>query len=222
MLKDLRAELDEVKDLTKATSKTTNKILESLKLDWLQRIGQDVRAFMRKVFYTNIAIYKAVLDIRSLLPSHLERSLYQEPFIFEDGIGRLAPVHLQFITSWEAFDSVIELRFQGLQGYRMVQQRRYVMQDGATHREIDRSRPWEASFLPGQKVVMSMLFNDAESNTVSCPRCQTSSEGSLNSDIQWFVILTPGILVSNNFVVLAVPCGTGASPNITTLRLVTR
>lgn len=177
----------EVAKHTESTSATATRILEALKLDWLRNLGQDLKGFMRKIFIINVAIYQAVLDIRGRLPSHLDRCLDQEPFILEDGIGRIAPVHMQFISSWEAFDSVLELRFRGMQGYNLVQDKRYVMQEQATRREVDRTRAWECSFLPGQKVVMSMLLDDDTGYKATCPRCQTPTEKSLDSDIQWLV-----------------------------------
>ena len=140
---------------------------------------------MRKIFEMNIATYNAVVDIRGRLPGHLERGLYQEPFILEDGIGRIAPVHIQFICSWEAFDAVLELRFRNVQGYTMVQNKEYVIQESSTRREISRSFPWEASFLPGQKVVMSMVFKDDSVSATSCPRCHISSGEPQSSDTQW-------------------------------------
>lgn len=91
---------------------------------------------MRKIYIMSIATYRAVIDIQGRLPGHLERSLYQEPFILEDGIGRIAPVHMQFISSWEAFDSVLELRFRRMQGYKMVQNKEYAIQDHATGRRL--------------------------------------------------------------------------------------
>ena len=185
-MKDVRNQLCDVRKHTEAVNETTIKILQTLKVDWLRNIGKEIRCFVRKIFFTNVAIYKAILDIRGSLPIQLERCLYQEPFILEDGMGRIAPVHMQFISSWKAFDSVLELRFQGMQGYGMVQEKKYVMQESAAKREIERSRPWEASFLPGQKVVMSMLFDDAQGNMTSCPRCQTPSQMSQDSDIQWY------------------------------------
>ena len=99
----------------------TTKIWESPRLGWIQQLGEEMKCFMRKIVITNIAIYKAILEVRGRLPSQLERSLYQEPFILEDGIGRIAPVHMQFIHSWTAFDSVMEIRFEGFQGHQMVQ-----------------------------------------------------------------------------------------------------
>ena len=58
---------------------------------------------------------------------------------------------MQFITFWEAFGSVLEMRFQDIQGYQKVQNKEYVFQENVTMRELDQSCPWEASFLPGQK-----------------------------------------------------------------------
>ena len=170
-------------------SKVTAKISGALRLEWARRLGQEVKDWMRKIFEMNIATYNAVIDIRGRLPSHLERGLYQERFILEDGIGRIAPVHMQFICSWEAFDAVLELRFRNMQGYTMVRNKEYVIQESSTRREIDRSFPWEASFLPGQKVVMSMVFKDDENSATSCPRCHSSSREPQDSEIQWLASL---------------------------------
>ncbi len=112
LLKDVKDKLEESNKQIRAGNAVTLKISEALRLDWIRQLGNDLKTFMRKIFVMNIATYKAIMDIRRCLPSHLERSLYQEPFILEDAIGRIAPVHMQFISSWQAFDSVLELRFQ--------------------------------------------------------------------------------------------------------------
>ena len=111
LLDDFKNKLEENNQQIRAGNASIQKLSEVLRLDWVRQLGKDLKTFMRKIFVMNIATYKAVLDIRGCLPSHLERSLYQEPFILEDAIGRIAPVHMQFINSWEAFDSVLELRF---------------------------------------------------------------------------------------------------------------
>ena len=112
LLKDVKDKLEESNKQIRAGNAVTLKIAEALRLDWIRQLGNDLKTFMRKIVVMNIATYKAIMDIRRCLPSHLERSLYQEPFILEDAIGRIAPVHMQFISSWQAFDSVLELRFQ--------------------------------------------------------------------------------------------------------------
>ena len=195
LLEELKDQLDENNRQIRAGNAVTTKISEALRLDWIRQLGHELKGWMQKIFFQNIATYNAVIDIRGRLPSRLERGLYQEPFILEDGIGRIAPVHMQFISSWEAFDSVLELRFRNIHGYKMVQNKEYVIQESSTRREIDRSFPWEASFLPGQRVVMSMLFTETTSST-TCPKCQHSSEEPQTSDIQWsanpsdYVLLT--------------------------------
>jgi len=67
------------------------KILETLRLDWDRQFGHEFENFMQKIFFVDVATYEAILDIRGRLPSHLERSLYQEPSSLEDEIGRIAP-----------------------------------------------------------------------------------------------------------------------------------
>lgn len=149
------------------------------------QLSTELKYLMRKIFRLNVQTYTSVMRIESMLSSHLERTLVQEPFILEDAIGRLAPVHMQFISSWEAFDAVLELRFQNLPGYRKIKRKEFVLQDHATTQEINRSYPWEASFLPGQRVDMSMLFVNRETATTSCLKCGLASKGSLDSDNQW-------------------------------------
>lgn len=111
LLEDVNGKLEENNKQVRAANAVTLRILEALRLDWIRQLGNELKSLMRKIYIINVATYKAIIDIRRCLPSHLERSLYQEPFILEDAMGRIAPVHMQFISSWEAFDCVLELRF---------------------------------------------------------------------------------------------------------------
>ena len=185
LLQEIKDKLDENNEQIRSLSTVTTKIAEGLRLDWVRQLGEELKRWMRKIYFVHIATYNAGIDVNGRLPGRLERVLYQEPFILEDGIGRIAPVHMQRISCWEAFDSVLELRFRDMQGYTMVLNKEYVIHESSTRREIDRSFPWETSFLPGQRVVMSMLFNDTTSSTTSCPKCKSSSEQPQNSYIQW-------------------------------------
>jgi hypothetical protein len=154
---------------------------------------------MSKILFINVATYKMVLALKTSLPGYLERSLYSEPFILEDAIGRISPVHLQFISSWEALDAVLETRFRGLQGHDKVQSGLWTLQDHATGREISRRRNWEGAFLPGQKINMSLLFQREitvesfgpsteapTSNRAACPRCQADVLDSADVETQWY------------------------------------
>ncbi|ORX97798.1 hypothetical protein BCR34DRAFT_456510, partial [Clohesyomyces aquaticus] len=167
----------------------TNKIADALRLDWLRQLGTELKGFMRRIIAMNIATYHAVVSIQSALPSWLERGLIEEPFILEDAIGRVAPVHLQFVTSWDAFNAILEIRFKDVQGFRKVREKQYGLQDKVTGRDIEQSRPWQRAFLPGQRVDMSFIFSSQEpgataSEIATCPGCQTPSEKSTDADIQ--------------------------------------
>jgi hypothetical protein len=88
----------------------------------------------------------------------VERLLTGEPFILEDAIGCKAPVHLQFINSWDVLHAVLKVRFRAIQAADKVSRNEYCFQDRATGREVVRTRPWEGAFLPGQRVDMSFVL----------------------------------------------------------------
>jgi hypothetical protein len=149
-------------------------------------MGSELKQFMGRIFFVNMAIYRTVVDIRALLPSQLERSLIQEPFLLEDAIGRLTPVHMQFIASWDAFDFVLETRFRNLQGYKKIVSKEFVLQERSTRRDISRTRPWEGAFLPGQRVDMSMVFADSRrEGERACPGCELVNENCSEARTQW-------------------------------------
>jgi hypothetical protein len=188
LIVEVRDRLKENNSLISIGNTVTTKIADTLRLDWFRKLGSELKSLMERIFTTNVAIYKAVVALQAGLPSHLERSMIQEPFILEDAIGRMSPVHMQFISSWEAFDAVLELRFRSVQGQKKVKNKEYVIQEHVTRREIRRNQPWEASFLPGQRVDMSLVFESQEQKELpqtTCPRCQTASAELQDSDIQW-------------------------------------
>lgn len=165
-------------------------IKDSLRLQWLRDICGELQSLMQKTFSMNVAIYRIVLSIQGSLLGSLERTLIQEPFILEDAIGRLCPVHLQFICSWEAFEDVLEHRFRGLQGHNKVLRKAWIMQELATCRDISRKTPWEAAFLPGQKVGMDLVFRKQEitemqNETTTCPSCKAFSTSGHDRGMKW-------------------------------------
>jgi hypothetical protein len=198
ILSNITAELVEAKTVIQQAGYISGALLANL-----SRVGNlctQIKAAVTNILFVNVATYKAVLALQNLLPSHLERSLINEPFVLEDAVGRMSPVHLQFISSWAAFEAVLEKRFRGIQGYEKVVNGKWTLQDHATGRDISRTRCWEGTFLPGQRVDMSLLFerettvNDFDSHTgdqrndnngAACPRCQADVTESVNVDIQW-------------------------------------
>jgi hypothetical protein len=96
----------------------------------------------------------AVQKIQSSLPPQVS---LQKPVIFLDALDRLAPIHLEWINSQEAFLAVLKVRFKHV-GLRMIEDGRFALQATATKRDINLNRPWEVCFYPGQAYDMSMLF----------------------------------------------------------------
>jgi hypothetical protein len=189
MLCTLRDRIENANDGINAGNSVLGKISEALRMDWLRQLGFELKSLLYWSIAINVATYQAVIRNQTPLPSRLERGLIEEPVILEDAIGRIAPVHLQFVTSWDAFDAVLEIRFRGMQGHRKITQRQYELQDRVSGKDIEKSRSWDRAFLPGQRVEMSMLFHsdapmDTSSAGTTCPGCHTSASSSTDAETQ--------------------------------------
>jgi hypothetical protein len=167
--------LENVNRNIEAGNSILGNLSETIKLDWIRHFGSELMGLMRSAMMVNFATYRAVICLQSALPSRLERGLIGDPVILEDPIGRIASVHLQFIDSWDAFHSVLEVRFRNMPGHRKLKQRRYALQVGGTGRDVELSRPWQNAFLPGQRIEMSFIFEDRSGGN-TCPGCQNPSE----------------------------------------------
>ncbi|KAF2822424.1 hypothetical protein CC86DRAFT_423586, partial [Ophiobolus disseminans] len=174
VLYDIRNRIGDTNRAISAGNAVLGKVTDALRMDWLRQLGSELKGLVTRAIAMNVATYHAVLNIQKLLPSRLERGLIEEPFILEDPIGRIAPVHLQFVTSWDAFHAVLEIRFRDLQGLDKIEHKKYGLQDRATGREIEQSRSWQRAFLPGQRVEMNLIFRsdvseDSATNNTTCP-----------------------------------------------------
>ncbi|KAF2178905.1 hypothetical protein K469DRAFT_597803 [Zopfia rhizophila CBS 207.26] len=185
-LNEFRARLDDSKQLISAGNSLGSRMME--RLDWIQKLGSDLKRFLRHVIAGNIAIYQEVVALRSAFAKQVDRPLLEDPFILEDAIGCIAPVHLRFINYWAALQAVMEIRFQGKQGLMKICKKEYVLQESATGKEVDPSLNLEDGFLPGQKVAMSLVFKreTAEQPTQTsthCPRCHAVTKQPADLDV---------------------------------------
>ena len=202
-----------------------HQITHSLRLDWTtpQSLNPFINSCLQTILIASATIYKLFLLINirghsssSSSPSsshhhHLERQCLthqrQEPFLLEDSHGRIKPIYMDCITSWTVFDAWLEAQFRDLPGYSRVQKGAYVLHDSVANRDIDRGRrgrggggAWESVFLPGQRIVMCMIFDVSESNPSSpsstststrshsrcCPKCQNElSPAGVDCDAKW-------------------------------------
>ena len=112
--------------------------------------------------------------------------LLQKPVIFLDALNRVAPIHLDWIDSWDAFLAVLEVRFKSL-GHSKVKRREFTLQETTTRRAIILSRPIGMCLTPGQHLAMSMVFRDLTGgeSTNMCPHCHEPCDGAATEDIEW-------------------------------------
>ena len=95
---------------------------------------------------------------------------------------------LGLILMGQAFESVLEIRFRQLPGHRKIKQKQYALRANALKRDLDASIDIRNSFLPGQRVDMSMIFNGGPGGSSSCPGCKCTTnktEQGMNSQTQW-------------------------------------
>lgn len=169
-----------------------SRVTESM--GWIFQMCAYTKTALGTLLSLSFQIHNTVMALQARLPSSLERTLVDDPFILEDALGRKAPVHLQFIDSWDSLHAVLEIRFRRLQGAGKVARKEYVLQDCRTGQDITPSRPWAGAFLPGQRVNMSMVFKHVEhqgqSSTTddfssTCPGCKACNPHPTGVDVEW-------------------------------------
>ncbi|KAL9091226.1 MAG: hypothetical protein Q9159_001521 [Coniocarpon cinnabarinum] len=135
---------------------------------------------MSHVHSTALRIYTTVLSINeNVLWLRSQTILFGSSVTLIDPLGRRLPVNLQLINSWEAFDAVLEVRFRNLPGHRKIVNKEFALLNGSNHRDLDRSQAFEGSLVPGQQLLMDMMF-DARAPSgyrqKECPSCGSSSK----------------------------------------------
>jgi hypothetical protein len=126
---------------------------------------------MARIWTLKFRSYNILLDLQTRVPREFEPCWIQEPLTLTDALGRVAPIQLELINSWHVLESVLTARFKNIPRERKVMQGEYALQDRGSLRDIQKSQAFEASFLPGRKVDMSMIFKQIHTLVRSCPGC---------------------------------------------------
>ncbi|TIC95718.1 hypothetical protein CH35J_007903 [Colletotrichum higginsianum] len=158
------------------------------RLDFISRLGIELKSSTAQLISMVLTVSAELSSIRTVI-MRLERPVSEEFFLLEDATGKVFPIHLRTITSWEAFEYIIVDRFKGRKGAHRIQRKRYSLQKRATRRAVDRSVDWDSAFLPYQKVDMSLMCREAQRATPTkssptCPRCFTESPGETGVEVQ--------------------------------------
>lgn len=143
---------------------------------------------MFNIWTINFKTYNTVTGLQTRIPRAFKPCWIQEPVILTDALGRVVPIHLELINSWDVFESVLIARFDQLPGQNKIARREYAIQENSLKLEIDRSQSFESSFLPGRRMDMSMIFKATDDrNRNSCPSCRAVSLVDSNFEMKWYL-----------------------------------
>jgi Ubiquitin-like domain len=165
------------------------KIQSNLKLDWLRELGTELKGMVSQIFTINGTTLSAVRRIEEQLQSRSNAALART-FTFEDALGRVTQVDMVYVSSWDAFDGMLEACFRGCPGHSKVAEKDYVFQDRETNRELQRSMPWSAAMFPGRSILMAVTFrrNRQRSSLVYYVNCKARLEETRwRRQTQWLV-----------------------------------
>jgi hypothetical protein len=100
---------------------------------------------------THILEIKASIKTQNEVPPQI---LLQRPIILHDALGRIAPFHLEFISSVEALLAVLKIRFKNV-GLKKVTLLEFELRERKQQKQIILQAPWETVFMVW---CMSTLF----------------------------------------------------------------
>ena len=148
---EIKTSIKENMNLISSISSIGPQLLEGV--IWIKNLGKEFKDFMQKIIAENISIYHELVVLRILFASRVDSPLCEDPICLEDAIGRIAPVYLWFISSWEAFDAVMDVRFQRKPGFLKIRRKEYVIEKSATSIEVDRSVPFDDALYPEESML---------------------------------------------------------------------
>lgn len=158
-------------------------LLNTLSIE--QRQCFEILMHQNQELMRNVQDLGRMLRVQMAIPPQI---LLQQPVILLDAFGKVAPFHLDFIDSMEAFTAVLKVRFKqaGVQqsGLSKLENREFSIQETRRKRPVDLSKPWSTMFQPGQEVDMSMIFHRFACQPRTCPGCSSDDQGD-EEQTQW-------------------------------------
>ncbi|KAL8991743.1 MAG: hypothetical protein Q9169_007691 [Polycauliona sp. 2 TL-2023] len=143
----------------------------------------------RQIIHMNLRVFQVILDVQDYLKSIPEQIERQQPVYLNDALGRYAPFHLEFIRSRAALTYVLSDNFKFFDSTaKKILASEFTIHDSRTKRDVDLDQPWDACFIPGQHVEMSIVLhtpsdtNDSSHRKDRCPRCSSGNVTDLGKD----------------------------------------
>ncbi|KAH7254936.1 hypothetical protein MRS44_016409 [Fusarium solani] len=130
----------------------------------------EVKALLVQISQTVINLQVMATHSMFLRPLDPTKEL---PVILEDALGNELPIPAQWLDSleWEVLYGLLKGHFKGRNGYDMVLNRQYALEESSSGRDLDTNRPLHFCLRRGMKINMSMIFNASTVVTGTCPRC---------------------------------------------------
>ncbi|KAF2876011.1 hypothetical protein BDV95DRAFT_665353 [Massariosphaeria phaeospora] len=175
-LTDIQERLNENNGLISTCTASVNSLTGALQLQWLQSLP----SMIKRIFFINLETYRAVLAIQAQLQPPNAPSIMssEDAAMLEDPLGRKAPIHCSWVANWDMFEMMLEARFRDTVGFQKVKGKECVLQDSATSKILSRTMSFEAAFLPGRKIDMSLVFHKRFAIHLkaydSCPICASA------------------------------------------------
>ncbi len=190
-LEDVQSAIGESTALATKGNDLLTRLVDSL--SGLRKLGSDLKRFFGLAISGNLVIHRELVALRGLFTSQIPPQVSAQLFEFEDACGRWAPVPLAFITTWEAFEAVLEIRFRGHPGLAKIQKRQYLLQEQATKRVVKREMELSQAILPGQRINQTVLFRHFESAEAgktpnprtTCPACGEETDQPADVQVEW-------------------------------------
>jgi hypothetical protein len=162
----------EVRDLAKSLEQCQSLMQRGVEYEQVDQISymlQDLSVQQRNSFDAlkrqNDRSLQGFQQLWSMLQIQQEvppRVMLQQPVILLDACGRIAPFHLEFIDSLDAFVAVMLIRFKeaGIseEGLQKLANLEFTLRDTRRKRPIDLTKPWCSALRPGQLIDMNMLY----------------------------------------------------------------
>jgi hypothetical protein len=117
------------------TQITLSDIQSDLKGGWWQQIGTEFKCIVSQIFQMSGTTLDTVQRIKERLQSRSMAALART-FTFEDALGRVTQIDMVYVSSWDAFEGMLEACFRDCPGHDKVAKKDYVFQDQMTSEEL--------------------------------------------------------------------------------------
>lgn len=194
---DLRQEQESCRQILEATHVATTTVHTGMTstIATINESSTQQQDLFQRLMLSNQQLVREVVQLQSMLQRQntleLEKQippqvLLQRPVVLLDACGKMAPFHLEFINSMEAFVAVLKVRFKqngvSSQGLKKLDRLEFELHD--RQQELPVTGRWEKIFKPGQKVDMTMVFRHYGLQD-SCPSCRVENEGICDHEKEW-------------------------------------